>query len=155
CILAYVYRCLNNYEQAHLYLNEAIRLKRKNPIVQYICGEIYFRQNNYSDAIRCLKYLTYKVKINNLHIILGNSYLFNKNYYEALENYNIALKNSKNSSNSYLCLKHCAYIYEKLENDWNTLKMLDKLLSINEKDSLILCYYGETLCNIGKYRKAI
>jgi len=32
CILAYTFRCLNNYKQAHLYLDEAIGLKRKNPI---------------------------------------------------------------------------------------------------------------------------
>ncbi len=29
CILAYTYRCLNNYEQALIYLNEAIELKKK------------------------------------------------------------------------------------------------------------------------------
>ena len=29
CILAYIYRCLNNYEQALLYLAEAINLKEK------------------------------------------------------------------------------------------------------------------------------
>ncbi|EXX56426.1 hypothetical protein RirG_216330 [Rhizophagus irregularis DAOM 197198w] len=33
--------------------------------------------------------------------------------------------------------------------------MLDKLLNINKDDSLILCYYGEILCNIGQYSKAI
>ncbi|PKK59713.1 hypothetical protein RhiirC2_794429 [Rhizophagus irregularis] len=38
CILAYIYRCLNNYEQAHLYLEEAINLNPKKPraIAYYI-----------------------------------------------------------------------------------------------------------------------
>ena len=47
CILAYIYRCLNNYDQAILYANEAIELKEKNPIAWYIHGEICFRQSNY------------------------------------------------------------------------------------------------------------
>ena len=42
CILSYIHRCLNNYKQAHLYLDEAIGLKRKNPIAWYIRGEIFF-----------------------------------------------------------------------------------------------------------------
>ena len=33
--------------------------------------------------------------------------------------------------------------------------MLDKLLNINKEDSLILCYYGEMLCKMTKYGKAI
>jgi tetratricopeptide (TPR) repeat protein len=32
---------------------------------------------------------------------------------------------------------------------------LDKLLNINDKDSLILCYYGEILKNLGKYNEAV
>ncbi|PKK57459.1 hypothetical protein RhiirC2_858209 [Rhizophagus irregularis] len=33
--------------------------------------------------------------------------------------------------------------------------MLDKLLNTNKDDSLILCYYGEILCNMEQYSKAI
>ncbi|PKY59750.1 TPR-like protein [Rhizophagus irregularis] len=33
--------------------------------------------------------------------------------------------------------------------------MLDKLLNFNKDDSLILCYYGEILCNMRQYSKAI
>ncbi|CAB5204154.1 unnamed protein product [Rhizophagus irregularis] len=51
CILAYIYRCLNNYEQAHLYLNEAINLKPRRPIAYLICGEILFWQNDYETAV--------------------------------------------------------------------------------------------------------
>src|SRR6266498_319130 len=54
-----------------------------------------------------------------------------------------------------LCLKNCAYSYEKRIYYSNTLKMLDKLLNINKEDSLILCYYGEILCDITHYSKAI
>src|SRR5205814_330088 len=79
-----------------------------------------------------------------------------RNYYydinDTLKNYNIALQND---SNNYLCLKNCAYIYEKKEEYLNTLKMLDGLLSINEKDSLILCFYGEILSIVGKCSDAI
>ncbi|POG79589.1 hypothetical protein GLOIN_2v1472338 [Rhizophagus irregularis DAOM 181602=DAOM 197198] len=55
CILAYIYRCLNNYEQAHLYLEEAINLNHKKPVAYFIYGEIYFRQNKYNEAIDNLK----------------------------------------------------------------------------------------------------
>ncbi|PKY57988.1 TPR-like protein, partial [Rhizophagus irregularis] len=68
------------------------------------------------------------------------------------KNYNIALKND---SNNYLCLKNCAYIYEKQGDYLNALKILVKLLIINEEDSLILCYYGEILYNMTQYSKAI
>ncbi|POG79546.1 uncharacterized protein OCT59_006390 [Rhizophagus irregularis] len=51
CILAYIYRCLNNYEQAHLYLNEAINLKPRRPIAYLIRGEILFWQNDYETAV--------------------------------------------------------------------------------------------------------
>jgi hypothetical protein len=37
----YIYRCLNNYEQAHLYLEEAVNLNSKRPIAYFICGEIF------------------------------------------------------------------------------------------------------------------
>ncbi|CAB5204242.1 unnamed protein product, partial [Rhizophagus irregularis] len=157
CILAYIYRCLNNYEQAHLYLEKAINLNPKKSVAYFICGEIYFRQNKYDEAIDNLNgSLECKAKLNNLYIIIGNSYLlrgyFIKAYTEATENYNIALKNDPNN---YLCLKNCAYIYEKKGDDINALKMFDKLLSINKENSLILCYYGEILCNMTQYSKAI
>ncbi|PKY18774.1 hypothetical protein RhiirB3_431654 [Rhizophagus irregularis] len=161
CILGYIYKCLNNYEQAHLYLKEAIKLKLKEPIAYFICGEVFFWQNNYDEAIYYLnKSLEYKTKINNLHIILGNSNLFEAESYnydeyyllDALKNYETALKNDPNN---YLCLKNCAYIYERKKDYKNALIFLDKLISVNEKDSLILCYYGEILCNIKQYNNAI
>ncbi|PKC59609.1 TPR-like protein, partial [Rhizophagus irregularis] len=161
CILGYIYKCLNDYEQAHLYLKEAIKLKLKEPIAYFICGEVFFWQNNYDEAIYYLnKSLEYKTKINNLHIILGNSNLFEAESYnydeyyllDALKNYETALKNDPNN---YLCLKNCAYIYERKKDYKNALIFLDKLISVNEKDSLILCYYGEILCNIKQYNNAI
>ncbi|RGB34932.1 hypothetical protein C1646_742528 [Rhizophagus diaphanus] len=162
CILAYTYRRLNNYELAHLYLKEAIHLKKNKPIAYFICGELFFKQSNYDKAIYNLnKSLEYKAKISNLYIILGNSYIFkaesdnynnyNKYYYylsEALKSYNTALQNNPNN---YLCLKISAFIYEKQEYYSNALKMLDKLLNIN--NSLMLCYYGEILSCMNKYGK--
>jgi Tfp pilus assembly protein PilF len=153
CILAYIYRCLNSYEQAHLYLKEAINLNPNRSVAYFICGEICFRQNKYEEAMDNLENsLVYKVKANNSYIILGNSYLFLTYYDFASKNYNNALKNDPNN---YLCLKNCAYIYEKKSEYINTVKVLDKLLSINKKDSLVLCYYGEILCNMTQYSKAI
>ncbi|PKK79145.1 hypothetical protein RhiirC2_436155 [Rhizophagus irregularis] len=114
CILAYIYRCLNNYEQACLYLHEAINLKEKKPIAWYIRGEIYFRENKYKKAIDDLNAsINRKAKINNLYIILGNSYLFEAEkifqiYYDnALKNFNIALQSNPNHC---LCLRSCAYM---------------------------------------------
>ncbi|PKB94111.1 TPR-like protein, partial [Rhizophagus irregularis] len=157
CILAYIYRCLNNYEQAHLYLEEAINLNHKKPVAYFICGEIYFRQNRYNEAIDNLKKsLEYKAKLTNLYTILGNSYLLRNflvnDYTTAEENYNIALKNDPSN---YLCLKNCAYSYEKQGFYLNALVILDRLLNINKKDSLILFYYGEILYNMKQYSKAI
>ncbi|CAB5180634.1 unnamed protein product [Rhizophagus irregularis] len=153
CILGYIYRCLKNYEQAHFYLKEAINLKPKEPIAYLICGEIFFWQSDYKEAIYNLeKSKNYKAKINNLYIILGNSYLFNEEHNGAYSNYNFALKNNPDN---YLCLKNNAYNYEKWKYYLEALEMLDKLLNINKDDSLILCYYGEILCNIGQYSKAI
>ncbi|CAB4426640.1 unnamed protein product [Rhizophagus irregularis] len=162
CILAYIYRCLGNYEQAHLYLDEAIELNGKNSIAWYIHGEIYFRENSYDNAEKSL--ISSKVRgpnINKQYIILGNIYFFksenncekSENYRnEAIENFKVALQNDPNN---YLCLKNCAYIYEKQENYLYTLEMLDKLLSINKKDSLILCYYGEILNKLRRYNESI
>jgi tetratricopeptide (TPR) repeat protein len=164
CILAYIYRCIINYKQAHLYLNEAIDLRQKEPIAYFIRGEICFRQNLYNTATSALiKSEECKAKINNLYVILGNSYLFSTEYEEnyymksdirvtALDKFKIALQNDPNN---YLCLKNCAYIYEKQKKYLNTLEMLDKLLSINKKDSLILCYYGEILRKLRRYNESI
>ncbi|PKK66546.1 TPR-like protein, partial [Rhizophagus irregularis] len=157
--------CLNNYEQAHLFLKEAIDLNPKRPVAYFICGEIFFRQNEYDKAINYLnKSMRYKKKINNSYILLGNSHLLrnklNDGYYDgyyeyrgaAIKNYNIALKNDPNN---YLCLKKCAYAYVIGEDYSSTLNLLDKLLNINKEDSLVLCYYGEILYNMTQYRKAI
>ncbi|CAG8489732.1 550_t:CDS:2 [Funneliformis caledonium] len=157
CILGYIYRCLYNYEQAHVYLNEAIDIKPKNPIAYYINGEIYYRQRNYSMAIEfILKSIDYKIKMNNLNIILGSSYIFGISYKDcynhALNNFNVVLKKD---SNHYLSLKNCAFIYRKQEDHQKALEILDKLLTINRKDSLILCYYGEILLSLKKYNEAI
>ncbi|PKK72053.1 hypothetical protein RhiirC2_848698 [Rhizophagus irregularis] len=153
CILAYTYSCLNNYEQAHLYLNEAIKLKEKKPTAWYIRGKIRFEQSNYNDAISDFENsLSYNAKINNLYTMLGISYHNNNDNELALKNFSVVLKNN---SNNHLSLKYCAYIYEKKGKFSDTLKMLNKLLSINEKDSLILCHYGEILCDMGKYDDAI
>ncbi|PKK76832.1 hypothetical protein RhiirC2_812737 [Rhizophagus irregularis] len=160
CILAYIYKCLNNYEHAHLYSEEAIKLKPKGPIAYFICGEIYFRQNEYVEAVKNLKIsLNCKAKINNIYIILGNIYLY-YNVYDSYYHFNNALEYyetaMKNDPNNYLCLKNCAYIYENKKKDYqNALLFLDKLLSINKKYSLILCYYGEILFKMGKYNNAI
>jgi tetratricopeptide (TPR) repeat protein len=164
CILAYAYRNINNYEQANLYLNEAIKLKEKNPTAYCIRGEIFFRQGQYDLAIFDLNTsISYKYK-NNVFTILGNSYFLraekqekhdqekDNDYNCALTNYNIALK--KNPTN-YLCLKNCAYIYVNQENYLNALDMLSKLLDINQKDSLILCYYGEILNNLKRYDESM
>ncbi|GES80282.1 hypothetical protein GLOIN_2v1871094 [Rhizophagus clarus] len=160
CILAYIYRCLDNYKQAYLYLNEAINLKEKKPIAWYIRGEIYFRENMYKKAIDDLNTsISHKAKINNLYILLGINNLFEAektsqvNYLDdALKNFNIVLQSSPNNS---LCCKNCAYIYEKRENYLSTLKMLEYFLNVDGKDSLILCYYGEILSKIGLYKDAI
>ncbi|RIA94068.1 hypothetical protein C1645_735093 [Glomus cerebriforme] len=154
CILAYNYRCCDNYEKAHIYLIEAIELKEKKSIAYSIRGEIFFRQGEYDKAIYELQIsLDYKAKINNLYIIIGNSYILQADYYNAQYYYNIALKNDPNN---YLCLKNCAYCYEKGKyySNEDVLKTLDKLLYINDKDSLILCYYGEILSKMGKYYNA-
>ncbi|PKB98992.1 TPR-like protein, partial [Rhizophagus irregularis] len=149
----YIYRCLKNYEQAHFYLKEAINLKPKEPIAYLICGEVFFWQTKNKEAIINLyKSIDYKAKINNLYIILGNSCLFNKNYYYAYDNYNIALKNDPDN---FLCLKNNACSYAKCNVYNSALEMLDKLLNINKDDSLILCYYGEILYNMKQYSKAI
>jgi tetratricopeptide (TPR) repeat protein len=92
--------------------------------------------------------------------MLGNSYFLkaesyndcNSDYLDALKNYKIALQKEPNNN---ICLRNCAYIYEKRKDYSNTLKMLDKLLSINKEDSLIFCYYGEILSNMKRYRDAI
>ncbi|PKK62470.1 hypothetical protein RhiirC2_790329 [Rhizophagus irregularis] len=153
CILAYTHRCLNNYVQAHFYLNEAIELKGKKPNAWYIRGEIHLRQGNYNDAVRDLiASINYNAKITCLYMMIGISYYNNNNNEDALKYFDIALQNDPNN---HLCLKYCAYIYEKQEKFSDTLKMLGKLLSINEKDSLILCYYGEILSKIEKYDYAI
>ncbi|EXX61934.1 anaphase promoting complex subunit CDC27 [Rhizophagus irregularis DAOM 197198w] len=153
CILAYTYTCLNNYEQAHLYLNEAIKLKEKKPTAWYIRGKIQLKQGIYNDAVKDLTTsIYYNANINNLYTILGISYYNNNNDEYALKTFNIMLKNDPNN---YLCLKYCAYIYEKQGKFSDTLKKLKNLLSINEKDSLILCYHGEILSKMKKYDSAI
>ncbi|CAG8633922.1 759_t:CDS:2 [Funneliformis caledonium] len=162
CILAYAYRCINNYEQALSYLNDAIRLKEHNQLAYLIRGEILFRQGYYENAIQVLEKLTNNNNISsNLMILLGNSYysiaenLINdkEDYYDnALKSYNLALqKDSKN----YLCLKYCAHIYKIQGRYLEALEMLDKLLEINQLDSLILCYYGEILNYLEKYNDSI
>ena len=162
CILAYIYRSLNKYDEALIYLKEAIDLKSRNPIAWYIRGEIFFRQNNYYEARDNLctsiiyTSIIYKAKMNNARIILGKSYFLLKDelllYDDALNNFEIALQNDPNN---YLCLKHCAYIYEIKGKYTNVLNSLDKLLSINKEDSLILCYYGEILFNMKRFDEAI
>ncbi|PKY59529.1 hypothetical protein RhiirA4_482339, partial [Rhizophagus irregularis] len=105
--------CLKNYEQAHFYLKEAINLKPKESIAYLICGEIFFWQSNYEEAINNLEKSIdcSKAKINsNLYIILGNSYLFNEGHDSANIYYNFTLKNNPDN---YLCLKNSAYSYAK------------------------------------------
>ncbi|GBC06864.1 hypothetical protein RclHR1_00710015 [Rhizophagus clarus] len=164
CILAYIYGYLDNYEQAHLYLNEAIDLKPKNSFAHFICGEVFFRQNKCKSAINSLKIsIDYGAKTNNIYILLGDSYLFeaklcnnsndkNNYYLAALDNYSIALQTKPNN---YSCLKKCLYIYKKQKKYLDSLEILNKLVNINKNDSLILCYYGEILCKISQYDNAI
>ncbi|GES80193.1 hypothetical protein GLOIN_2v1846730 [Rhizophagus clarus] len=148
-----------HYEKAETFY--AIKLNPKRPVAYFIYGEICFKQSKYDEAINYLeKSLNNKAKINNLYIILGNSYLFRDNYYNSYyTNYNNAIKYYNIASikdpNNYLCLKNHAYSYEKKGDYLNTLKILKKLLNINKKDSLILCYHGEILCNMIQYSKAI
>ncbi|CAI2166133.1 3899_t:CDS:2 [Funneliformis geosporum] len=167
CILAYIYRILNNYEQAYSYINEAINLKERNSIALCIRGEIHYRQKNYYDVINDLNSLIKidKTKIKNLNIILGNSRIFQEgkegkyhvkdylsNYDYALKSFTIALQHDPHN---YICLKHCAFIYEEKKDFLNALEMLSRLLEINYKDSIILCYYGEILVKLGRYDHAI
>ncbi|CAG8438151.1 4835_t:CDS:2 [Funneliformis caledonium] len=150
CILAYACRCLNNYKQAHSYLDEAIIIKKSKPIAYFIRGEILFRQGDYFLSINELE--KSKNQNNKLNIILGNCYLLERVYDAALESYEVALQND---SRNYLCLKYCAFIYEIQERYSEALEMLDKLLEINPEDSLILCYYGEILNYLRRYYDSI
>jgi len=150
CILAYTYRCVNNYDQAYKYLDEAINLKPKNQIAQHIYGEIYFRQESYGQSIERLRHLDRN--FTSLNLMVGFCHLFCTNYDIALYYFDIVLQNDPKN---YPCLKNCAYIHEKKGNYLNALEILDKLLSIYQGDSLILCYYGEILVNLGRYNEAI
>jgi tetratricopeptide (TPR) repeat protein len=145
-------------------LDDAIRLKKGKGgkfLAYFISGEIFFRQGKYKEAINDLEdSISYGAKLNKLYIILGNSYFFeaksyncNNGYYlNALKNYEIALRREPDNC---MCLKNCAYIYERQKDYSKTLEILRKLLSINEKDSLILCYYGEILNNMERYNESI
>ncbi|PKY19548.1 hypothetical protein RhiirB3_469216 [Rhizophagus irregularis] len=162
CLIAYSYRCLNNYDQACLYLDEAIELKDKDPIAWYIYGEIFFRQNKYEDAIPKLEISRgLNANIGNLNIILGYSYLFlgmksnNKSNYSINEHALKIFNEIQNGSNKSLCFKYCAYLYEMQGDYINTLRKLDSYLNINDEDSLVLCYYGEILIGLGRYNEAI
>ncbi|PKY45526.1 TPR-like protein [Rhizophagus irregularis] len=162
CLIAYSYRCLNNYDQACLYLDEAIELKDKDPIAWYIYGEIFFRQNKYEDAIPKLEISRgLNANIGNLNIILGYSYLFlgmksnNKSNYSINEHALKIFDEIQNGSNKSLYFKYCAYLYEMQGDYINTLRKLDSYLNINDKDSLVLCYYGEILIGLGRYNEAI
>ncbi|CAI2171267.1 7322_t:CDS:2 [Funneliformis geosporum] len=159
CILAYTYRILNNYERAYYYLNEAINLNERNSIAWCMRGEIHYRQKNYDDVINDLNSLIKidKTKIKYLNIILGNCYLFQgikdqeRGYNFALKSFNITLHHDPHN---YICLKHCAFIYEEKKDFLNALEMLSRLLIINSQDSLILCYYGEILVKLRRYDEA-
>ncbi|PKC08823.1 TPR-like protein [Rhizophagus irregularis] len=107
--------------------------------------------------------MTCPAETSKVYILLGDIYLLeaklcnnsndkNNSYLAALDNYLIALKNNPNS---YLCLKKCAYVYNKQKKYLNSLKMLDRLLNMNKNDSLILCYYGEILKKLGRYNEAV
>ncbi|CAB4410389.1 unnamed protein product [Rhizophagus irregularis] len=164
CILAYICRCLENYEQAHFYLTEAVNLKPKKSFAYFIQGEVYLRQYEYENAINSLKIsINYKAVTNKIYMLLGDCYFLganlcnnsndkNNSYLATLDNYLIALKDYPYS---YLCLKKCAYIYNKQKKYLNSLEMLDRLLNMNKGDSLILCYYGEILKKLGRYNEAI
>src|SRR6266542_3134725 len=129
CILAYTYRCINNYEQACKYLDEAINLKSKNPAAYYIYGEIYFRQEKYHQTINKLRHLDGDFKnLNLINLIVGVSYLFLINYKLALNYFDNVLQNDPDN---YICLKYYVYIHEKKGNYLSALEILDKLLSIN------------------------
>ncbi|CAG8609650.1 17077_t:CDS:2 [Funneliformis caledonium] len=162
CILAYAYRCLDNYDQALSNLKDAIKLKESNSLAYFIRGEILFRQGYYEYAIQMLeKSKNHNNKSNNLNILLGNSYYskaenltYDKEdfYDKALKSYILALqKDSKN----YLCLKYCAHIYKIQEKYLEALEMLEKILKLHQDDSLILCYTGEILNYLGKYNDSI
>ncbi|GBB89489.1 hypothetical protein RclHR1_01620001 [Rhizophagus clarus] len=162
CLMAYSYRRLNNYDQACSYLDEAIKLKEKDPIAWYIYGEIFFRQNMYDDVISKLEISRgLNANIDNLNVVLGCSYLFqimksnNKSNYIINEHALKIFNEIQNTPKKYLCLKYCAYLYEMQKDYLNTLSVLDSYLNINNEDSLILCYYGEILNKLGRYNEAI
>ncbi|GBC18385.2 hypothetical protein GLOIN_2v1836285 [Rhizophagus irregularis DAOM 181602=DAOM 197198] len=123
-------------------LKEAIDLNHKKPVAYFICGEIYFRQNRYNEAIDNLKKsLEYKAKLTNLYTILGNSYLLRNflvnDYTTAEENYNIALKNDPNPLNSSAYYLKILTYYTK--NDINNVTILfekyTELLKLLSSDS--------------------
>ncbi|PKK57391.1 hypothetical protein RhiirC2_798112, partial [Rhizophagus irregularis] len=80
CILAYIYRCLKNYKQAHFYLKEAINLKPKEPIAYLIYLDKVIQLDPLNSLAYYFKSLTYYTKkdINNAIIVF-------KKYKELLE----------------------------------------------------------------------
>ncbi|GBC44916.2 hypothetical protein GLOIN_2v1876500 [Rhizophagus irregularis DAOM 181602=DAOM 197198] len=141
-----VYNSLAKFAEIHRKTTqEAIDLNPKRSVAYFICGEIFFRQNDYGEAIYNLKetnYLErsiiYKAKINNSYILLGNSYLLRGHYAD----YDDPL----NSSAYYL--KSLTY-YTK--NDNNNAKVSFKkyaeLLNSDNDLAKVHLFYLEYLLN--------
>ncbi|PKC58088.1 hypothetical protein RhiirA1_541273 [Rhizophagus irregularis] len=180
CLIVYSYRCLNNYDQACLYLDEAIELKDKDPIAWYIYGEIFFRQNKYEDAIPKLEISRgLNANIGNLNIILGYSYLFlgmksnNKSNYSINEHalkifneiqnglgqYNEAIEYFKRAYDvdpeNLHNLSKRAITYHMLGKYEEALSDLNRVLQLNQSYSLAYHYRGLTFYSMKNINKSI
>lgn len=136
--------------ESEIIIKEHLGREDMDKLVAFVNGLKYYHKDDYENALQYFQNSFPNEKV--VPFYIGNIFLFKKNYTEAIDNYDKALKISLDYTKAYNN-KGLAY-RNKGEYD-KAIEAYDKAIRINPNLEGAYCNRGDAYCLKGKYDKAI
>lgn len=141
------------YKDAEKLLVEIEILSPENEEIYVQRASIYSKKKKHSSAIALLyKALAVSNDPSEILTLIGNEYLFMKNYKKAKEYF---LKCMDKSSEDYQSLYNLLYCYEKLREEKEAIIFLKRLIDIDPYNEIVWHQLGKLYVKLNEFEKAM
>lgn len=143
----------NEFEDAAIEFEHAIRLDRQNKDYFYWCGLAYYENEDYDEAIEKFKKAIELDNTNeDFYYQCGLAYYKNENYDNAIKNFEQSIEIYDNDDE---CLYWCGKAYYNREEYEYAIEKFEKAIKINDNDEKYFYWSGLAYYHNDNYEKAI
>jgi len=136
-------------------LNTAKELNPKDPKIVVAIGQIYFRQNNYQEAIKAFEKA---IKLNKNYVVaysnLGYTYMSLREWDKAIQNFRIILKYPNLTSPHYV-YNAVGWVYYEKNEFRKSIEELKKAIELKKNYAIAYYNLGLSLMGLEDFDQAI